>query len=210
VRSNPLRLRTVICPRACTKSVFALEVSICRCHIVSRSAKTPMRHPPAVTPTLAQQVWRACPTRAPAGWPRKSAKLAEPPHETIRRWRTNGWRPLDREQHPLDAARAALDDAIPVLTSDPLTTAESFCAANKDDAPIDELSDAELIRRASRELASATVVVAQRLMLQPSIAVTRPREVSILLSSLAKCAQAVSAGFGQAVTMQAGGRPRAR
>jgi hypothetical protein len=118
-----------------------------------------MRHPPAVTPTLAQQVWRACPTRAPAGWPRKSAKLAEPPHETIRRWRTNGWRPLDREQHPLDAARAALDDAI----------SPDFCAANKDDAPIDELSDAELIRRASRELASATIVVAQGLMLQPDI-----------------------------------------
>jgi len=126
-------------------------------------------------------------------------------HETVRRWRANGWRPLDREQHPLDAARAALDDAIPVLTSDPLTTAESFCASNKDDAPIDELSDAELIRRASRELASATVVVAQGLMLQPDIAVTRPVEVGILLSSLAKCAQAVSAGFGQAVTMQAGG-----
>ena len=47
------------------------------------------------------------------------------------------------------------------------------------------------------------VVVAQGLMLQPDIAVTRPTEVSILLSSLAKCAQAVSAGFGQAVTMQA-------
>jgi hypothetical protein len=63
-----------------------------------------------------------------------------------------------------------------------LTTAESFCAANKDDAPIDELSDAELIRRASRELASATIVVAQGLMLQPDIAVTRPREVSIWLA----------------------------
>src|SRR5436190_23048075 len=98
---------------------------------------------------------------------------------------------------------SGLDDAIPVLTRDPLATAESFCAANKDDAPIDELSDAELIRRASRELASATIVVAQGLMLQPDIAVTRPVEVGILLSSLAKCAQAVSAGFGQAVTMQA-------
>jgi hypothetical protein len=55
-----------------------------------------------------------------------------------------------------------------------------------------------LIRRASRELASATIVVAQGLMLQPDIAVTRPVEVGILLSSLAECAQAVSAGFGQA------------
>ncbi len=35
-----------------------------------------------------------------------------------------------------------------------------------------------------------------------AVAVTRPVEVAILLSSLAKCAQAVTAGFGQAVTMQ--------
>ena len=63
-------------------------------------------------------------------------------HETIRRWRTNGWRPLDREQHPLDAARAALDDAIPVLTSDPLTTAESFVGASNWAEALDHLSDA--------------------------------------------------------------------
>src|SRR5882724_2265061 len=166
----------------------------------------PMRQLPAVSPTLAPQVWESMSnpsTRRVAQKIRQAGRAVS--HETIRRWRANGWRPLDREQHPLDAARAALDDAIPVLTSDPLTTAESFCAANKDDAPIDELSDAELIRRASRELASATVVVAQGLMLQPDIAVTRPIEVGIMLSSVAKCAQAVSAGFGQAVTMQAGG-----
>src|SRR5882757_2252817 len=164
-----------------------------------------MANLPLIDPTLAKQVWEGMSnpsTRRVAQKIRQAGRAVS--HETIRRWRTNGWRPLDREQHPIDAARAALDDAIPVLTSDPLTTAESFCAANKDDAPIDELSDAELIRRASRELASATIVVAQGLMLQPDIAVSRPVEVGILLSSLAKCAQAVSAGFGQAVTMQAG------
>jgi hypothetical protein len=119
-------------------------------------------------------------------------------HETVRRWRANGWRPLDREQHPLDVARAALDDSIPVLTRDPLTTAESFVGASNWAEALDHLSDAELVRKASRELASATIVVAQGLMLQPDIAVTRPVEVGILLSSLAECAQAVSAGFGQA------------
>jgi hypothetical protein len=52
-------------------------------------------------------------------------------HETVRRWRANGWRPLVREEHPIDAARAALDDAIPVLTRDPLTTAESFVTGRR-------------------------------------------------------------------------------
>jgi hypothetical protein len=46
--------------------------------------------------------------------------------KTVRRWRANRWRPLARELHPLDAARVALDDAVPVLTSDPLTTVESL------------------------------------------------------------------------------------
>ena len=162
-----------------------------------------MRQLPAVSPTLAQQVWEGMSnpsTRRVAQKIRQAGRVVS--HETVRRWRANGWRPLDREQHPLDAARAALDDAIPVLTSDPLTTAESFCAANKDDAPIDELSDAELIRRASRELAIATVLVAQGLMLQPDTPLTRPIEAGTLLRALAKCVQAVSAGFVQAGTVQ--------
>jgi hypothetical protein len=116
-----------------------------------------------------------------------SAILSFPAHETVRRWRTNGWRPLDPEQDPLDAARAALDDAIPVLTSDPLTTARSILPDSEDLAGMAEMSDAELFRKTSRELAIAIVVVAQDLMLQPSIAVTRPREVSVLARALANC-----------------------
>jgi putative ABC transport system substrate-binding protein len=37
-------------------------------------------------------------------------------HETIRRWQANGWRPLARERHPLDAARAALGPDAVFLT----------------------------------------------------------------------------------------------
>ena len=46
------------------------------------------------------------------------------------------------------------------------------------------------MRSCSAKLAIAIVVVAQDLMLQPSIAVTRPREVSVLARALANCAQA--------------------
>jgi hypothetical protein len=124
-------------------------------------------------------------------------------HETVRRWRANGWRPLQREQHPLDLARAALDDASPVLTSDPLTTTESFVGASKTAEALHQLSDAELVRRASRELAIAVIAVARALMHHADLAVTRPIEVGTLLRALAKCFQAVSAGFVQAGTMQA-------
>src|SRR5436190_19445438 len=101
---------------------------------------------------------------------------------------------------------SGLDDAIPVLTRDPLATAESFCAANKDDAPIDELSDAELIRKASRELASATIVVAQGLMHRgdPACRGRHPAQFARQMCSGGQCW--VSAGGNDA----GGGRPRAR
>jgi hypothetical protein len=158
---------------------------------------------PSVTPALAQQVWDqmdAPSTRRVAHKLRQAGRAVS--HETIRRWQANGWRPLAREQHPLDAARAALNDAIPVLTLDPLTTADSIRAAGDDAAALAQLSDAELIHRARRELAIATVVVAQALMLEPDIATNRPTEVSVLAHALAKCVQAVDAGFAQVNAMQ--------
>jgi hypothetical protein len=33
---------------------------------------------------------------------------------------------LEREQHPLEAARASLDYAVPLLSGDPTTTARGF------------------------------------------------------------------------------------
>jgi hypothetical protein len=40
-------------------------------------------------------------------------------HETINRWRRQGWRALDREpRHPLEIARDHLDDAVPLLTGE--------------------------------------------------------------------------------------------
>jgi hypothetical protein len=124
-------------------------------------------------------------------------------HETVRRWRANGWRPLASEQHPLDLARAALDDAIPVLTADPLTTAASFVGASMIPGALDHLSDAKLLRKASRELAIAVIAVAEAVTRHADIAVTRPIEIGNLLRALAKCFQAVSAGFVQAGTMPA-------
>jgi hypothetical protein len=45
---------------------------------------------------------------------------------TIARWRRRGWRPLEREQHPLEVAREQLDDAVSLLTGDPMTVAEDL------------------------------------------------------------------------------------
>jgi hypothetical protein len=45
---------------------------------------------------------------------------------TVARWRNQGRRPLEREmRHPLEIARASLDDAVPLL-GDPMTMVETL------------------------------------------------------------------------------------
>jgi hypothetical protein len=105
-----------------------------------------MRLLPAVSPALARAVWEgmALPsTRRVARKFRQAGRAVS--HETVRRWRANGWCPLASEQHPLDVARAVLDDAIPVLTCDPLTTAESFVGASNRAEALDHLSDGRTV-----------------------------------------------------------------
>jgi hypothetical protein len=54
-------------------------------------------------------------------------------HQAINRWRRNQWRPLEREQHPLEVAREQLDDGAPLLTRDPTTVAEDLVKESVDD-----------------------------------------------------------------------------
>jgi GT2 family glycosyltransferase len=47
-------------------------------------------------------------------------------HETVNRWRRQGWRSAkDEPRHPLEAARDHLDDAVPLLTGNSMNTAAS-------------------------------------------------------------------------------------
>src|SRR6266446_2862297 len=80
---------------------------------------------PAPNPALARKVWDSMTrpsTRRVATKLRQSG--ASISHMTVARWRNRGWRPLEREQHPLEATREQLDDAVPLLTGDPTTVAE--------------------------------------------------------------------------------------
>jgi hypothetical protein len=60
---------------------------------------------------------------------------------TLARWRRRGWRPLERKQHPLEAARAQLDDAVPLLTKDAMTTAGTFVQESATREQLEKLPD---------------------------------------------------------------------
>jgi len=60
----------------------------------------------AMRVTLVRQVWEGMPNPSTRRVAQKFRQAGRPlSHETVRRWRANGWRPLDREQHPLCANR---------------------------------------------------------------------------------------------------------
>jgi hypothetical protein len=114
-------------------------------------------------------------------------------HETINRWRRNGWRPLERQEHPLDAAREALDDAMPLLTGDPLDMAEALVEQSSDRDRLGQLPNDQLLHEANRAVAMATTLVAHTLLRHPWTVIERPGELALLIKALADCSQAVSA-----------------
>ena len=101
-------------------------------------------------PAHAKQVWESMPgasTRRVATKLRQSG--ASVSHMTVARWRSRGWRPLQGEpQHPLDIARGYVDDAVPLLSGDPMTTSASFIQGSLDRETLEQLTDDELLRRA--------------------------------------------------------------
>jgi hypothetical protein len=157
---------------------------------------------PAPNPALARKVWDSM---ARPSTRRVATKLRQAgipvSHQTINRWRRNQWRPLERAEHPLETARAQLDDAVPVLTGDPLTTAEVLVeesAAEREDP--EQLTEGQRLHEAARGLAMAVTLAGEAFLRQPEIIVNKPGELALLFRSLAACVQAASAAFAQATS----------
>jgi hypothetical protein len=167
---------------------------------VTGNEGTQMGDLPAPNPAQARKVWEGMArpsTRRVAKKLRQSG--ASISHETVARWRRRGWRPLEREQHPLDAGREQLDDAVPLLTGDPITVAEDLAKASSERAEIERLPDGELLQRAARALAVDVTVVCEAFLHQPEAVVYKPAELAVLFRALTACAQAASAAFAQPV-----------
>ena len=146
-------------------------------------------------PALAKKVWQSMPNPSTRRVARKLNQAGTTvSHMTVARWRSQRWRSLEREpKHPLDAARELLDDAVPLLTGDPMTTAKSLIEESPEREALEQLSDAELMRRAAREAMIAVCVTNRAMLLQPEVTVTKPAEFGVLMRALAECYQAAAA-----------------
>jgi hypothetical protein len=136
---------------------------------------------PAPNPALAKKVWDNMvrpSTRRVATKLRQSGVMIS--HQTVARWRNRGWRPLEREQHPLEVARAQLDDAVPLLTGDPMTVVEDLVKASGERAELENLPDGELLHRVARELAVDVIVVCDAFLRQPEAIIYKPGVLAVL------------------------------
>jgi len=112
-------------------------------------------------------------------------------YTTVARWKSQGW--IEQEADPLDAARANLDAATPVLTTDPTTRAADLADHSQDKPALEKESDAELLRAAARAaLITMTLVERELHAHAPELVQTRPAEVGILIQALADLYEAAT------------------
>ena len=100
----------------------------------------------------------------------------------------------------------SLNDAVPVLTSDPNATAKVFVEEEiAGHEKLEQLTDKELLTRAARELAITGIVISRALQGHVDALVpTKVGELAVLVRALAASLKAVTAGFKQAVAMRPG------
>jgi hypothetical protein len=102
----------------------------------------------AATPDQAMKIWKsmtAPSTRRVATRLRQAGSVS---HMRVARWRHRGWLSRVPQPHPLSMARSSLDDAVPLLTGDPSTTAEGLARDKAEQwKELDQLSDRELLRQ---------------------------------------------------------------
>src|SRR5206468_3568933 len=142
-----IHLRLSLAIPAYTFSFHPFERLLHGCSIISDMKERTL---PRLLPELAKSVWNAQWRPSARRVARALTQAGHPVHyTTINRWRSQGWRAIKGE-HPLDAARANLDSAVPVLTGDPTTNADDLADLSQAKAELEKLSDKELLAAAAR------------------------------------------------------------
>jgi hypothetical protein len=112
------------------------------------------------TPAMARSVWEAQ-QRPSVRTVARALRLAGYPihFSTVGRWKAQGWRSV-RSDHPLDVARSQLEAVTPIVTGDPKTRLDDIIGV-PEGKDLDQSADGELLRKATRELAIATTLIAR-------------------------------------------------
>ena len=158
-----------------------------------------MRSPKPVTPGEARAVWNTIKNPSARSVARALSQAGRRVHHsTIARWCVRGWGPVASGEHPIEAAREALDISARLLTGDPGGGVELLERAVKGNERFEGLTEHELLRRATRQLLIAQIVVAEVLCLHaPMLVAEKTAETATLLRALGKAMSAATNAFGQ-------------
>jgi hypothetical protein len=120
---------------------------------------------------------------------------------TVARWRAQGWR-TTASVHPLEIARGGLDAIAPLVTGDPETTLEDLVDNPARRRDLDALTDGEVLRRAAREAAIATAIIAKAIKDRVANSDFDLLELTPALFALGQSIHALPGAFEQAINLQ--------
>jgi hypothetical protein len=149
---------------------------------------------------MAQRVWAR--QRRPSARRVARALAGYPVHfVTVARWRARNWE-AQASEHPLEIARGRLEAVAPLASGDPETTLEDLVDDPAVEQDLDSLTDGEVLRRAAREVAIATALVAKAIQGRTAAAFNIT-EVTPALLSIAACLAALPSALDQAISLDA-------
>jgi hypothetical protein len=169
---------------------------------LGKPVKSEARTLPKATPAMARRVWETQRRPSARNVARALAAAGYKTHfVTVARWRAKNWEPVTSD-HPLDIARGRLEAAAPLVTGNPETTIEDLIDDPGHKRDLDELTDAEVLRRAARETAIATALVAKAIQNRATTSDFNLLELTPALSALGQSMHALPGAFEQAIDLQ--------
>ena len=168
-----------------------------------------MRSLKPVTPAEAMAVWSSIPNPSARRVARALSQAGRRiHHSTIARWCVRGWGPVASGEHPIEAAREALDIAARLLTGDP-GGGTAILEKRPQREQLDGLSDSEVLRRSARELCIATILACDEFQESASTLVPEnPAEAAQLLKAICGALPAAVAAFGEVLKSRKHPRPQ--
>jgi hypothetical protein len=102
----------------------------------------------------------------------------------VARWQRRGWESKVAPAYPVALAEELLDDAVPLLTGDPKTTAQQYVQGSAEELKaLQELTDRELLVKAARNLLIVCILICEGMV--PHIpSILRQRKMGIDLAHL--------------------------
>jgi hypothetical protein len=150
---------------------------------------------------MAQRVWARHQRPSARNVARALQQAGYPVHfVTVARWRAQNWR-AKASDHPLEIARSQLEAVAPLVSGDPETNLEDLIDDPARRRDLDELTDAEILRRAAREAAIATAIVAKAINDRVTTSDFDLLELTAALFAIAQSMQALPGAFEQAIDL---------